>query len=130
MSQVAEAARKAREAAQARAQAPAPAPQAVDSPYVDEHDPIGIPGTRKVAVLVRDTRSDAMYASTRNVTGGRASRVHTDALGVLGYVHVEDVDALTEGITDETFVKLAEARGFVPKPAPTPKPAKKASDSK
>lgn len=74
------------------AQAPAP-----ESPYKDATEPVGIPGTSKVAVVVRDSRSGALYACTRNVSGnGRAARVHMDALATLGFVHVSDTETLAE----------------------------------
>lgn len=113
-----------REARARLAQAGTPdAPREVaPSPYVDVTDPQPIPGTRKVALIVRDERSSALYACSRNESGnGRAARLHVDALATLGFVHVSDTETLKEC-------------GFVPAPAPESKPkstpAKKASDSK
>lgn len=126
-------ARESRERAQARAtQAPADAQTPV-SPYADATEPVHIPGTSKVAVVVRDMRSDALYACSRNVSGnGRAARVHLDAIDALGYVHSEDRDTLAECETVQSLI--AEAVAKAAKPAPeTPKPkttAKKASASK
>jgi len=116
MSDIATLARQSRERiAQAPDKAPADAPV---SPYVDATEPVHIAGTSKVALIVRDTRSDALYACARNVSGnGRAARLHMDALATLGFVHVSDVETLAEV-------------GFVPAPPPEKTSRKKASDSK
>lgn len=112
MSDIATLARTSREQVQARASAPEQARESAPSPYVDATDPVAIPGTAKVALIVRDTRSDALYLCARNVSGnGRASRLHMDAIAALGFVHVSDVETLAEV-------------GFVPAPTKT---AKKAS---
>lgn len=122
MNTPAELAREARAKAQSRAsQAPAEAPV---TPYADATEPVPIPGTSKVALVVRDTRSDALYACSRGITGGRATRLHLDALDALGYVHADDTETLRECASVQAIV--AEAVAEATKPAPEPdKPADK-----
>lgn len=110
MENIANLARQSRASVAARAtEAPAQAP--ADSPYEDATEPQPIPGTRKVALIVRDKRSGALYACSRGASGTGAKRVHLDALSVLGFVHVGDAETLAEA-------------GYVPAPEDKPKTSK------